>query len=351
MGQDKVFDINLLNERSREVFRELVESYLESGAPVGSRTLARRLHENLSAATIRNVMSDLESAGLLFSPHTSAGRRPTDLGLRIFIDGLLEFGNLTEAERASIEARCEQIGRSMEDMLSDASDLLSGLSGWAGVVLAPKSDAPMKHIEFVSLAEGRALVVIVTESGAVENRIVEVPAGLLPSTLVEAGNYLNSRLRGRTLSEVGDLVLAEQESDRAELDELTAKVIEAGLATWGGGEERPALIVRGRANLLEEAGSAEDLERIRLLFDDLENKQLLVELLRGADQGHGVRVFIGSENQLFGLSGSSVIVAPYHNSQQRVVGAIGVVGPTHLNYARVVPMVDYTAQVISRLVG
>ncbi len=349
MAKGSGFDINSLDARSREIFRELVESYLESGSPIGSRHLSKRMAASLSPATIRNVMSDLEEAGLLFAPHTSAGRQPTDLGLRIFIDGLLEFGNLTESERASIEGHCDQLGRSMENMLTDASEMLSGLSGWAGIVTAPTSDAPLKHIEFVGLNEGRALVIIVTENGSVENRIVEVPPGLLPSTLIEAGNYLNARLRGRTLDEVGSLIIKELESYRAELDTLTAKVVEAGLATWGGGEDRPALIVRGRANLLDDASVAGDLERIRQLFVDLENKQQLMELLKGANQGHGVRVFIGSENQLFGLSGSSVIVAPYHNSQQRVVGALGVVGPTHLNYARVVPMVDYTAQVISRM--
>jgi heat-inducible transcriptional repressor len=349
MSDGPGFDISMLDTRSREIFRELVESYLESGTPVGSRSLSKRLAATLSPATIRNVMSDLEEAGLLFAPHTSAGRQPTDLGLRIFIDGLVEFGNLTETERTAIEVHCDQLGRSMEDMMTDASEMLSGLSGWAGVVMTPTADAPLKHIEFVSLNEGRALVIIVTENGSVENRIIEVPPGLLPSTLIEAGNYLNSRLRGKTLDEVRGVVLKELEERRAELDTLTSKVVEEGLATWGGGDDRPALIVRGRANLLEDASVAGDLERIRQLFADLENKQQLMTLLKEANEGHGVRVFIGAENQLFGLSGSSVIVAPYRNSQQRVVGALGVVGPTHLNYARVVPMVDYTAQVLGRM--
>ncbi len=351
MAQQPGFDMSALDRRSREIFRELVEGFLETGAPIGSRTLSKRLETSLSPATIRNVMSDLETAGLLFAPHTSAGRQPTDLGLRIFIDGFLEFGNLTDNERASIEGRCEQVGRSMADMLTDASELLSGLTGWAGVVLAPTTDAPLKHIEFVQLNEGRALVIIVTESGAVENRILELPAGVPPSTLIEAGNFLNARLRGKTLSELIADIGAEQGRQRAELDGLTAKVVENGLAIWGGSEDRPALIVRGRANLLDDDAVTHDLERIRQLFADLEDKQQLIDLLKGAEDSHGVRVFIGSENRHFGLSGSSVIVAPYHNSQQRIVGAIGVVGPTHLNYARVVPMVDYTAQVISRMVG
>ena len=347
----KPFDINALNERSRDIFREIVEAYLETGAPVGSRTLAKRINGLLSPASIRNIMSDLESAGLLASPHTSAGRQPTDMGMRMFIDGLLEFGDLTEDERAAIEAQCARIGRSMEDMLIEASEMLSGLSGWAGMVVAPKTDAALKHLEFVSLAEGRALVVMVSESGGVENRIVEVPPGMPPSVLTEATNYLNARLRGRTLAEASNQILGELDEQRAELDELTARVIESGLATWGGGEERPSLIVRGRANLLDDPGLSHDVDRVRQLLEDLDSKQSLMKLLDVADRGHGVRIFIGSESQLFSLSGSTLVVAPYSDSRQRVVGAIGVIGPTYLNYARVVPMVDYTASVIGRLIG
>jgi heat-inducible transcriptional repressor len=344
-------EIGALDQRNREIFREVVESFLETGTPVGSRTLSRRLNKSLSPASIRNIMSDLEGAGLLHAPHASAGRLPTDRGLRMFIDGLLELGDLGENERAEIEAHCAAAGRSFEDMLIQASEMLSGLSGWAGLVMAPKLEAPLKHMEFVSLGDGRALVVIVGESGSVENRIIEVPPGLPPSALVEAANYLNARLRGATLAETRREILEEIEGHRAELDEVTARVVESGLAIWGGGGQQQTLIVRGRANLLEDISATEDLERVRQLFADLESKQALIDVLELANEGPGVRVFVGSESQLFSLTGSSMIVAPYSSSNQEVIGAIGVVGPTHLNYARIVPMVDYTAQVIGRLIG
>ena len=340
-----------LDQRNREIFRQVVESFLETGTPVGSRTLSRRLDRSLSPASVRNIMADLEEAGLLHAPHISAGRMPTDRGLRLFIDGLLELGDLGEDERTEIEAHCAAAGRSFEDMLIQASEMLSGLSGWAGLVMAPKLEAPLKHLEFVPLGDGRARVVIGGEAGSVENRIIEVPAGLPPSTLIEAANYLNARLRGATLDEARRDILSEIEAQRAELDEVTARVVESGLAIWGWDDQRQTLIVRGRANLLEDITAAEDLERVRQLFADLESKKSLIDVLDLANEGPGVRVFVGSESQLFSLSGSSMIVAPYTNSNQEVIGAIGVVGPTHLNYARIVPMVDYTARVIGRLIS
>jgi heat-inducible transcriptional repressor len=304
----------------------------------------------LSPASIRNVMSDLEALELLYSPHTSAGRLPTERGLRMFIDGLLEIGDLTEDERHNIEVQCSAAGRSMEDVLTQASEMLSGLSGWAGLVLAPKVEASLKHIEFVRLGDERALVVLVGDSGTVENRIIEIPAGLPASSLNEAANYLNDRMRGRTLAQAREQISHELERQSAELDALAKKVVESGLATWSGDSQK-SLIVRGRANLLDDVSAATDLERIRQLFADLESKQALIDVLELANEAAGVRVFVGSENRLFSLSGSSMIIAPYQNSKQQVVGAIGVVGPTHLNYARIVPMVDYTARVIGRIVG
>jgi heat-inducible transcriptional repressor len=350
VDKSAVSEIGVLNERSRQIFREVIETYLETGTPVGSRTLARRLNGTLSPASIRNVMSDLEALELLYSPHTSAGRLPTERGLRMFIDGLLEIGDLTEDERHNIEVQCSAAGRSMEDVLTQASEMLSGLSGWAGLVLAPKVEASLKHIEFVRLGEERALVVLVGESGTVENRIVEIPAGLPASALNEAANYLNDRMRGRTLAQAREHIGQELERQSAELDALAKKVVESGLATWSGDSQK-SLIVRGRANLLDDVSAATDLERIRQLFADLESKQALIDVLELANEAAGVRVFVGSENRLFSLSGSSMIIAPYQNSKQQVVGAIGVVGPTHLNYARIVPMVDYTARVIGRIVG
>lgn len=345
-----------LDERSRMIFRQIVESFLETGEPVGSRTLAKATPLALSPATIRNVMADLEQMGLLFAPHTSAGRLPTHLGLRLFVDGLLEVGALTAPERAEIEKRLASSGQSLEDVLTLATTMLSGLSGCAGVVLAPKLDAALKHVEFVSMGPGKALVVMVFEGGAVENRIVEVPQGMPPSALVEATNFLNARLRGRTLDEARKDILIEIEEARAELDRLAAKVIEQGLATWSGSEapredtREPQLIVRGQAHLLENVTAAEDLERIRMLFDDLEGKKDVIQLMDLAKEADGVRIFIGSENKLFSLSGSSLIVAPYKDARSKIIGVLGVIGPTRLNYARVIPMVDYTAKVMGRLI-
>lgn len=343
--------IQSLDERSREIFRHIVEGYLETGAPVGSRTISRRLEMALSPASVRNTMSDLEELGLLYSPHTSAGRMPTEVGLRMFIDGFLEIGDLTEAERASIEGHCVAVGRNYTDMLTEAGDMLSTLSGYAGLVTVPKSDQPLKHLEFVSLAPDKALVVMVTTGGVVENRLIALPAGLPPSSLEEAGNYLSDRLRGRTISEARSAILEEIEAHQAQLDELATQVVEAGLADWAGGDGSSRLIIRGSGRLLEDVQAIEDLERVRRLFNDLETKSDLVNMLDLAGEGEGVRIFIGSESKLFSLSGSSMIVAPFSDSNQQILGSIGVIGPTRLNYARIIPMVDYTARVIGKLIG
>jgi heat-inducible transcriptional repressor len=343
--------ITELNERSREIFRLIVESYLETGEPVGSRTLSRRGRFELSPATIRNVMADLEEAGLLFAPHTSAGRLPTEAGLKLFVNGILEIGGLSEEERRDIDGRLAAGGRSLPDALEQATQILSGLARAAGVVVAPKIDRPLKHIEFVPLSPGRALVVMVTEDGLVENRLIEVALGTPPSTLVQAANYLSARLVGRTADEARQLIAAEIESNQAELDELTKKLVEAGLASWAGGNSGAALIVRGQSKLLEDVTALGDLERLRALFDALETKEAMVKLLEATRDGEGVQIFFGADNPLFGASGCSMIVAPYGNSRERVVGAIGVIGPTRINYARIIPLVDYTAKVVGRLLG
>ncbi len=347
--------LTLLDERSREIFRKIVEAYLETGEPVGSRNISRMLPMALSPASVRNVMSDLEALNLIFAPHTSAGRLPTELGLRFFVDALLEIGDLGTEERRAIEAqvRAASADKTLEGVLEEASRTLSGLSRCAGVVMTPKSDVRLKHIEFVRLEPLKALVVLVGQDGSVENRIIDLPAGLPSSALAEASNFLNAHVRGSTLAEgqarLDQLLSAQQ----AELDRLTGKVVEAGLASWSGAEgDRPnTLIVRGRANLLDDLKAAEDLERIRLLIDDLDSKRELIQLLGLAEKGNGVRIFIGSENKLFSLSGSSLVMAPYRDEAQKIVGVVGVIGPTRLNYARVVPMVDYTAKVISRLIS
>lgn len=343
--------ITELNERSREIFREIVDAYMDTGEPVGSRTISRRLSTTLSPATIRNVMADLEEAGLLFAPHTSAGRLPTEAGMRLFVNGLMEVGRLSDADREVLEARLTGDARTLDAMLQEAGTLLSGLARCAGLVLAPAgSSVAIKHLEVISLGPGRALVVLVTEGGQVENRVIDVPHGLPPSALREASNFLNAQLAGETLGEARERVLAELDSHRHEIDALAARVVEAGLADWGG-ETGSALIVRGQSHLLEDVTALEDLERIRSLFDALETREQALKLLELVGQGRGVQIFIGADNHLFRLSGCSMVVAPYRDSRERLVGAIGVIGPTRINYARIIPMVDYTAQVVGRLIG
>ncbi|HYG25987.1 MAG TPA: heat-inducible transcriptional repressor HrcA [Caulobacteraceae bacterium] len=341
--------ISELDERARDIFRRVVETYLETGEPVGSRTISRG-GVQLSPASIRNTMQDLAQAGLLSAPHTSAGRMPTHAGLRLFVDGLLEVGDLGERDKRDIEARLHAHGRTFEEALNEASSILSGLAGGAGVVVSPARDAGVKHVEFVALGGDQALVVIVLEDGSVENRLMKKAPGITPSALQEASNFLATRLKGRTLTDTRAEMRAELDRARRELNETAARLVEDGLAAWGGGEgEGRALIVRGRANLLEDTHALEDLERVRMLFDDLEQKEQLIGLLDDVRDAQGVRIFIGAETRLFSLSGSAVIAAPYMSGRQKVLGAIGVIGPARLNYARVIPLVDYTARVLGKM--
>ena len=340
-----------LDPRSASVLREIVEQYVATGEPVGSRTLSRRLPIPLSPATIRNVMSDLTEAGLLFAPHTSAGRLPTERGLRLFVDGLLQTGALAEDEREAISRTLQASGRSLEDTLAEASTMLAGLAGAAGLVLAPKSDGAVRHIEFVPLGPGRALVILVAADGQVENRVIETPPGLPPSALVQAANYLNARLSGRSLGELRRVVGTEMTEDRTQLDALTSQVVEAGLATWTTEGRGGALIVRGQARLLSEVTQIENLAAIQTLFERLERQETMLRLLELAEASDGVRIFIGAESGLFGGTGVSMVVAPARNGADRIVGAIGVIGPTRINYGRIIPVVDYTARAIGRLLG
>jgi len=343
-----------LGERPREVFRHLVEAFLASGEPVGSRTLSQRLPVTLSPASIRNVMADLEMMGLLYAPHTSAGRVPTERGLRLFVDGLLEIGELAPDERVAIEARMTGSGRRIEDVLIQATQSLSGLSRCAGLMVTAKQDSALKHVEFVAVGPGKALVIMVSEDSQVENRVIDTPLGLPASALSEASNYLNARLAGRTIDVARAEILSELESEKAMLDSLTAKVVAEGLATLsqpGAGANDKVLIVRGQSHLLDTVEAQADIERVRTLFEDIERKNDLIRLLELAKEGDGVRIFIGSENRLFSLSGSSIVAAPYANAAGKIVGVIGVLGPTRLNYGRIIPMVDHTAKVIGRLLA
>jgi len=339
-----------MNDRSREVFRRVVEGYLASGDPVGSRTLTRSMSEKLSAATIRNVMQDLEFLGLLDSPHISAGRIPTQLGLRMFVDSLLEVGTVAEEDRERIDATLGANDQDVTSLLDHIGAALSGITRGASLVLAPKVEAPIRHIEFVSLSQDRALVVLVFANGHVENRIFTPPPGQTPSSMREAANFLNALAEGKTLTELRRNMTAEIARRRQEIDSLARDLVESGLAVWENpGETSERLIVRGRANLLEEESG--DLDRIRTLFDDLERKRDIADFLELAETGEGVRIFIGSENKLFSLSGSSLVVSPYMNADRKIIGAVGVIGPTRLNYGRIVPIVDYTAQLVGRLVS
>ncbi len=341
-----------MNDRSREVFRRVVEGYLQDGAPVGSRTLTRDFSEKVSAATIRNVMQDLEFLGLLDSPHVSAGRVPTQLGLRMFVDGLLEIGDPNEMDRERIDATLTTNSDDVSGILDRVGSALSGVTQGASLVMTPKREAPIKHIEFVSLSPDRALVVLVFADGHVENRLFQPPPGQTPSSMREAANFLNALIEGKTLSELYGAMHQEVAKRQQEIDSLARELVESGLAVWEGeGEQIERLIVRGRSNLLSDEGETGDLERIRQLFDDLERKRDIAEFLELAEEGDGVRIFIGSENKLFSLSGSSLVVSPYMNADRKIIGAVGVIGPTRLNYGRIVPIVNYTAQLVGKLIS
>jgi heat-inducible transcriptional repressor len=337
-----------LNERARDIFRLIVDAYLESGQPVGSRTLAKAGALGLSPASIRNVMQDLEELGLLAAPHTSAGRLPTEIGLRLFVDGMMQAAEPSDDERAAIEQGLAG-GVAMEEALARTTAVLSGLSHCAGLVLVPPQELAIRQLSFVPLGPGRALAVLVGADGRVENRLVSLPPDVEPLALEAAGNYINQRLAGLTLAQAQDRLASELAASRAQLDAMTTAAVAAGLAAWASdGAARPVLIVRGSAHLVE---TAVDLERVRLLLDDIENKAELVRLLDLARGGDATRIFIGAESQLFSLSGSSVIAAPWRGPQGRVIGVVGVIGPTRLNYARVIPMVDFTAKTLGRLMA
>lgn len=345
--------LSVLNARSQDIFRKIVQRYLDTGTPVGSRDLSRMLAVGLSPASVRNVMADLEDLGLIAAPHTSAGRQPTQQGLRFFVDAMLEVGAVDEAERSQIARQIEGQSGKLEDVLTEASSLLSGLSHGAGVVIATKSDMVLKHVEFVRLDATQGMAILVGENGTVENRIVQLPPGLTSSALTQASNYLANIAVGKTLAEARAAVAAQRMERVAELDELTQKLVDTGLATLseGNAAQAPTVIVRGRSNLLNETMESEELGRMRRLFDELERQEGLIELLGDAEKADGVRIFIGSENKLFSLSGSSVILSPYRDANEKVIGVLGVIGPTRLNYSRIVPVVDYTAQAVNAVMA
>ncbi len=344
--------ISDLDARARAVLKQVVDAYVATGAPVGSRTLSQLSGLQLSPATIRNVMAELEERGLLRAPHISAGRIPTEAGLRLFVDGLLELGALSPAEQQQIESECLAAGKNLPDVLERATQNLAGLSACAGLVMAPKTDRGLKQIDFVSLGPGRVLVILVTEDGLVENRVLETAVNIPPSSLIIAANYLNARLQGRTLTEVRQDVATEITAQQAALDELTGKLVTSGLAIWAGEKQgNGQLILRGQAHLLQDIHAREEIERVRKLFETLDTRTELMRLLQATDAAQGVKIFIGAENSAFTETGYSLVLAPYQNQREQVIGAIGVIGPTRLNYARIIPMVDYTAKLIGGLLG
>ncbi len=339
-----------MTDRAREIFRRVVEGYMDNGQPVGSKTLSGDVGLNLSPASIRSVLADLEGLGLLAAPHTSAGRLPTEIGLRLFVDGMMQVAEPTPEERAQIEQRLGEPGP-VEQALEQASSVLSDLSGAAGMVMVPTREQQLAQFNLVDLGQGRALAVLVGEDGGVENRVLQLGGAVSPSALEAATNYITARLSGRTLSDAAAAMRQEIKAGQSQLDDASKDLVERGLAVWSEDtEERPVLIVRGASNLLDDA-AMEDIDRVRSLLDDLENKQSVAALLDNAREAEATRIFIGSENRLFGLSGSSVIASPYRDREGRVVGVLGVIGPTRLNYARVVPMVDLTARSLGKLIA
>ncbi|HEX7858134.1 MAG TPA: heat-inducible transcriptional repressor HrcA [Sphingobium sp.] len=337
-----------LSDRARDIFRVVVEAYLDAGQPVGSRTISRLSTLNLSPASIRNVMQDLEEVGLLAAPHTSAGRIPTESGLRLFVDGMLQATDPSEEEQRAIERELTGEGP-IEEALAGASAVLSGLSACAGLVMVPRQEMVIRQFSFVPLSDRQALTILVGEDGTVENRVMELMPGTRSSMLIEAANFLTARLGGLTLAEAQTRLAQELDGARHAIDTAARALVENGIAAWTTDpSDRPVLIVRGQANLIDEDAAA-DLDRVRQLLDELEEKSEIARLLDRARAGTSTRIFIGSENKLFSLSGSSIIAAPYRGHGGRVVGVVGVIGPTRLNYARVVPMVDFTAQTLTRL--
>lgn len=343
-----------LNSRSLEVFKELVDAYIETGEPVGSRTLSKRLCDKLkdsvSPATIRNIMSDLEDAGLLYAPHVSAGRLPTDSGLKFFVNGMLKVGNLTNKEKEEIKKQFNVSNNNVDDILENASKMLSGLSRCASIMKTIKTDSVLHHIEIVFLAPKKALIVLISVDGFVENRLAEIPENVTRETLELASKYLNAYLTEKTLSEVKNIVLRELKDQKSQIDKLVAKVVEAGLLALPEGDSSN-LIINGQSNLLESITEIKELEHIKQLFDQFENKRAFSKILDASIEADGVQIFIGSENSLFNTSGCSLIVSPYHNSSKEIVGVIGVIGPIRMNYGKIIPLVDYTAKLVSKVMG
>jgi heat-inducible transcriptional repressor len=342
--------ITELNERSRTIFRFIVDSYLATGQPVGSRTISDTAGLNLSPASIRNTMADLENSGLLYSPHTSAGRLPTEAGLRLYIDGIMQIGGLSAEERKAIEASANASNRSINEILDETTTLLSGLSSCASLVIAPKTAGSIKQIQFAQISPRKILAILMLQNGLVENRIIMLEEDIPGTSLIAAANYLNAKLAGKTILEAGKNIAHEIRENKTQLDSITQRLVQKGLAVPPNGEQDGRIIIRGQSRLLEDVKAIEDLERARALLGYLEQQQNMLSLLGSIDQAEGVQIFIGTENKIFDQSGWSLIISPYKDREERIIGAIGVIGPTRLDYDRIIPMVDYTSRIVGKLV-
>ena len=339
-----------LNDRSKLIFKKLVESYLKTGSPAGSETIMRTGGLNLSSASIRSILSDLQKEGLLFAPHRSAGRMPTEKGMRFFVDGLLEFGRISNIDKENIKQQCSSKGKSYEEVLDIASRAISGLSNYAGIVIAPKFQKNLKHLEFIRLNKTQLMLILAYVNGEVENRIIEDSGQYNSSLLIQASNYLTSKFSNKNISQIKKLLELDIKKSQNDIEIISSKLIKQGIIETSPNVKNPYIFLHGQSNLLKDEIISKDLDQIRNLFDDIEKKSSFVEILENAGKAKGVQIFIGSKNFLFKHSGLSMIMAPYKNKEQEIIGAIGVVGPTRLNYSKIVPLVDYTSKIIGKVI-
>ncbi len=339
-----------LNDRSKLIFKKLVESYLETGSPAGSETIMKMGGFNLSSASIRTILSNLQKEGLLFAPHRSAGRMPTEKGMRFFVDGLLEFGRISKSDMENIKQQCSTKDKSYEEVLNLASKTISGLSNYAGIVIAPKFQKNLKHLEFIRLNKSQLMLILAYENGEIENRIIEDKGVYNNNFLIQASNYLTSKFNNKNITQIKKEIQVDIQKSQNKLEIISSKLVQQGIIQNQPKPNNPYIFLHGQSNLLKDEIISKDLDQIRSLFDEIEKKSSFVEILENAGRAKGVQIFIGSKNFLFKHSGLSMVMAPYKNNEQEIIGAIGVVGPTRLNYSKIVPLVDYTSKIIGKVI-
>ncbi len=339
-----------LTDRTKQIFKTVVETYLETGSPSGSETVLKKAGLDISSASVRSILSNLQKEGLLFSPHTSAGRVPTEKGMRFFVDGLLEFGRISKSEKENIEQLSASKSKSYQEVLDEASRSISGLSNYAGIVIAPKYQKNLKHLEFIRLNNTQIMSILAYENGEIENRIIEDSGKFTNSQLLQTSNYLSEKFKNKNISEIKKIIESEITSTRSNLEEISKKLVKKGIVEIEPKMNNPYIFLHGQSKLLKDEIISKDLDQIRQLFDDIENKSTFIDILENAGKAKGVQIFIGSKNFLFKHSGLSMVMAPYKNKEQEIVGVIGVVGPTRLNYSKIVPLVDYTSKIIGKVI-